>query len=332
MANAQESTSFGVLLRQQRLAAGLTQEGLAERTGLGVRSIQHLEGGAHLPQRATVDRLIRSLGLSGEERRRFEEAAQPAPRRRDVGSLLSAEVSDDHACQPATRHNLPAPLTSFVGRESEIGEIDERLRSVRLLTLTGTGGCGKTRLALAVAARLVPDYPDGVWLAELAALSDPQLVPFAIASAVGVQGEPGQPTENTLLAALRPRQLLLVLDNCEHLIEVCAHLVATLLRGCPQLQVVATSREALGVAGEVAWRVPSLPVPPRGQLPSDLGDPAALSRFAGVGLFVERAQLVAPGFTLSAPNAPAVAQICWRLDGIPLAIELAAARVRVLTP
>ena len=218
-----------------------------------------------------------------------------------------------------------------MGRGAEIADVTNLVSAHRLVTLTGTGGCGKTRLALQVAGPLVDDFADGVWHVELAPLADPGLVALTVAAAVGVQEQQGQPLLATLVEALHPKRLLLILDNCEHLIDTCARLVEALLRGCPALRILATSRESLGVAGEVAWRVPSLPVPPLGWSPTEGRDLVALSAFDGIRLFVERARLVDPGFTVTEPNAPFLAKVCWRLDGMPLAIELAAARVKVLS-
>ena len=228
----------------------------------------------------------------------------------------------------AALHNLPLQLTSFVGREREMAAVRALLERQRLVTLTGAGGTGKTRLALQATAGLLPAYPDGVWLAELAALVDPALVPRAVAQAVGVREEPGRPLLATLPDALRAKRLLLVLDNCEHLLDACARLADVLLRACPRFTILATSREALGIAGETAWRVPSLALPDAAQPP--LAE--ALTQSAAVRLFIERAAAVQPAFALTDHNAPAVAQLCARLDGIPLALELAAARVRVLPP
>ena len=176
-----------------------------------------------------------------------------------------------------------------------------------------------------------------MWLAELAALADPALVPQAVAQAVGVREEPGRPLAATLTDALRPRRLLLVLDNCEHLLDACARLADTLLRAGPRLGLLCTSREALGIAGETVWRVPSLPVPGAGDgddgvPPPGAPDAGGLTRYAAVRLFADRAAAVQPGFAVTDDNAAAVAQVCARLDGIPLALELAAARVRVLPP
>jgi predicted ATPase/class 3 adenylate cyclase len=236
----------------------------------------------------------------------------------------------------ARPNNLPLQVTSFVGRERELAEVTRRLvgepPGPRLVTLTGPGGTGKTRLALQAAADVLDAHPDGVWLVELAALADPAIVPQTVAAAVGVREAPGRPVLATLTDALKPRRLLLVLDNCEHLLDACARLADALLRACPHLRLLCTSREALGIAGEAAWRVPSLPVPADGGAAPPAPGAAGLAGYAAVRLFAERAAAVRPGFALTADNAAAVAQVCARLDGIPLAIELAAARVRVLPP
>jgi non-specific serine/threonine protein kinase len=226
-----------------------------------------------------------------------------------------------------SRGNLPAQLTTFVGRVRELTEVRALLAAVRFLTLTGTGGCGKTRLALEAAGQIADAYPDGVWLAELAPLADPALVPRAVALAQGVSEQPGQSITAALVAALRPKRRLLVLDNCEHLVDACAELVEALLVGCPELTILATSRELLGAAGETAWRVPSLATPDP-QRPPPLDE---LRAYESVQLFAERARLVQPGFVVTAENAVAVAGVCQRLDGIPLALELAAARVTSLS-
>jgi predicted ATPase/DNA-binding CsgD family transcriptional regulator len=228
----------------------------------------------------------------------------------------------------SVRHNLPASFTSFIGRERELTDVQTRLAGVRLVTLTGVGGCGKTRLALEVARAVLDRYPDGVWLVELASLADTALVPQTVAAVFDMREVSGQPVATALAAALCGRRLLLVLDNCEHLLDGCAQLVDTLLRACPELRVLATSREALGITGEIAWRVPSLPVPDAHELPPF----AELEQNPAVRLFVERAAAVQPHFVLTERNAPVVAQVCKRLDGIPLALELAAARIEALTP
>jgi len=232
---------------------------------------------------------------------------------------------------PAGRTNLPAPSSSFVGRAWEVAEIGEMLAAARLVTLTGPGGCGKTRLALGVATTRVAAHPDGVWLVELAALTrgssgGAPLVAQAVAAALGVGEQPGQPLLATLSRFLESRDLLLVLDNCEHLIGACATLAAALLAACPRLRLLATSREGLRVHGEHTYPVPPLTAPD----PAHLPPLEQLATYEAVQLFLERAQARRPELRLTAANAGAVVQICARLDGLPLAIELAAARVGVL--
>lgn len=317
MANAPQPTSFAAVLRQYRLAARLTQEVLAERAGMSARGIQNLEGGVSRPNRDSAHRLAAALNLTGEDLAAFLVAAQPSSRR------VRSEADGPGG---QTRHNLPVQVTSFVGRERELAALQALLVRSRLLTLVGTGGCGKTRLALQLAAGVLDRYPDGVWLAELASLADEALAPAFVASALGVREQPGQPLVVTIVAALRPKRLLLLLDNCEHLPDACARLADALLRGCPAVQILATSRAALGMAGETTWRVPSLTLPKddRGATPDNL------IRAEAVRLFCERAGAVRPEFALTAQNAVAVAQLCRRLDGLPLAIELAAAWTRSL--
>ncbi len=225
------------------------------------------------------------------------------------------------------RNNLPVQLTTFIGREREIVDVKQALSRAFLLTLTGPGGCGKTRLALQVAGDLLEEYPDGVWFVELAAVSDPIFVPQTVAAAIGVREEPGRPLADTLVDHLRHRTLLLVLDNCEHVVSACAQLVNTLLRRCPPLRILATSRHVFDIEGEATYSVPSLSLPePQRKL-----SPAELIQFEAVRLFMERAAISRPGFVLTDTAAPAVLQICRALDGIPLAIELAVARLRALS-
>ena len=240
--------------------------------------------------------------------------------------LPTAPPADPTRGEPsdAARHNLPAARTSFVGREREMVEVKRTLAMTRLLTLTGAGGTGKTRLAIEVARDLVGSYPDGVWLVELASLSEPGLVVQEAANAMGVQERPGEPLTNTLADALADKGVLLVLDNCEHLVEEAARLADALLASCPHLKVLATSREPLGVSGEVNWAAPPLSVPDatKGELTAD-----TLVRYEAVRLFVDRARLRLLDFKVTQENAGAVARVCRKLEGIPLAIELATARM-----
>jgi non-specific serine/threonine protein kinase len=312
------SLTFGDLLRQHRLAAGLTQEALAERAGLSVHGIQKLERGVTRPYRDTVQRLMRALQLSGEDEAVFRTLAQPTAHHRP-GST-SASASD---VSPVAS-DLPVALTSFIGREADIAEVGALLSSGRLITLTGVGGCGKTRLAFEVARVNSGDYPDGVWLVELASLTDVAQIPQAVASALSVREVPTQPLLATVIATLRPRRPLLLLDNCEHLLDACAYIADALLRACPRLKILATSREALGLTGEIGWRVPSLPVPPVNPAPAA----GQLADYAAARLFVERAHAAHTSFAITSRNAETIAGICTRLDGIPLALELAAVLVR----
>ena len=265
--------------------------------------------------------------LGSEENKQNVSESSPSAARgpqglRAVGSAPRAKPAVHTLQRPA--HSLPLELTSFVGREREVAEVKDRLTDTRLLTLTGSGGCGKSRLALVVASELVDGFEDGAWWLALASLSDTDLVPQAVASALGVREMPGRSLTEVLWERLETEDLLLVLDNCEHLIDACATLADTLLRACPGLKILATSREALGVAGETSWLVPSLSLP-------DLWHPPSaeqLVRYEAIRLFVERARTVASGFEMTEENAPAVARVCARLDGLPLAIELAAPRAR----
>src|SRR5687767_8746260 len=221
-------------------------------------------------------------------------------------------------------NNLPPQLTTFIGREREMQEARKLLASTRLLTLIGPGGTGKTRLSLQLAADQLSEFKDGVWLVELAPLSDPTFIPSTIASVLELHEVPGIPLMSIIIDYLRAKQLLLILDNCEHLVEASAQIADQLLHACPQLKIIASSREALGIDGETVYRVPSLSMP----------DPSSTSLmdYEATRLFIDRAAKAEPRFHLTDHNALSIAQICRRLDGIPLAIELAAARVKLFTP
>jgi predicted ATPase/DNA-binding XRE family transcriptional regulator len=320
MATTSTST-FGALLRRHRLAVGLTQEALAERSGLSARGVQDLERGVRRAPRAETVRLLAdALGLSGDARSGLIAAAHP-----ELVSPPTMRAAPLHMASP------PVPPTPLVGREREVAAACALLRQleVRLLTLTGPGGVGKTRLALAIASEIAADFADGVAWAELASLQDAELVAGAVARALGVH-EPGDPTQAEALAAVvGDRSLLLVLDNLEHLLEATP-LISQLLAAAPHLTVLTTSRVRLRLRGERELPVPPLAVP---AATDDGHSPlAGLAGVAAVRLFVERAVEVRPGFALTAENAPAVAAICRRLDGLPLALELAASRVKLLPP
>jgi non-specific serine/threonine protein kinase len=240
---------------------------------------------------------------------------------------LAVTKREAEAQRTTPRHNLPYQLTGFVGREQEITQLEELVTTNRLVTLTGAGGAGKTRLAIEVARRLLDAFPDGVWLVELAALSDPRLVPQAVAQALELKEQPGRSVMETLCDHLASKKLLLVLDNVEHLLEACARLVDEIVRRSPGVTVLVTSRERVGMTGELTYRVPSLTVPEA----SETLTPETALRYEGVRLFVERARLARPDFALTAQNASCIASICARLDGIPLAIELAAPLLRSMS-
>src|SRR5829696_7848515 len=287
---------------------------------------QHQTGLAQYEQ--LREALRRELGRepNAASQRLYEEILTgrllpPAPSQPPVGSPPKKEPVDEGG-----KHNLPASLSSFVGRERELVEAKRMLAMTRLLTLTGAGGSGKTRVALEVAKDLVGAYPDGVWLVELASLAEGTLVPQAMAEALGASEEPGRTLIEALVDVLRSKQMLLVLDNCEHLLGAAARLTETLLGACAGLRVLATSRQALGVQGEATWLVPPLSGPD----PQKRHTVEKLGGYESVRLFVERARSRAPAFALDPKNAPAVEEICWRLEGMPLAIELAATRVGTL--
>ncbi len=312
--------TFGDLLKHLRRRARLTQKELSIAVGYSEAQISRLEQNQRLPDLATLAALfVPALGLDDEAEmvaRLLELAAQargePPPSGRLTISRTVAQRVTEELVEDDAPGNLPLMMTSFIGREREMAEVKRWVADSRLVTLIGPGGCGKTRLALAVAAELTP-Y-DGVWWVELGAITSPAMVSQAVASVLGLKEAPGRNLSETLAEALRPKEALLILDNCEHLVEACALLVASLLPACPKVKVLATSREPLNLPGETAW-----PVPP-------------LADSESVRLFAERAQSAAPDVELRDDDANAVTQICRQLDGIPLAIELAAARVRALSP
>ena len=260
-----------------------------------------------------------NAGVSASTRRLREDIASGRP------FAVQPAVPPTGVPSDVGKHNLPSPRTSFVGREQEMLEVKRALAMTRLLTLTGVGGSGKTRFALEVARDLVGAYAGGVWLVELAELSDGELATQTVASALGIQEQPGQRLTDTLIESLRSKNVMLVIDNCEHLVEAAAQLVDVLLDSCARLRVLTTSREALGLEGEVIWRVPALSVPEPQRLPTE-----KLEGYESVRLFVDRARQRDPAFAIGSDNARAVVDVCRKLDGMPLAIELAAARMGTL--
>ncbi|HEY5903095.1 MAG TPA: helix-turn-helix domain-containing protein [Anaerolineales bacterium] len=324
------TSSFGYWVRRQRKSLDLTQQQLADQVGCSLAAIKKIETDQRRPSRQIAERLADSLGVPANQRGVFLEvarglrAAEQLPLTR--GPSLPTETPPGRP-KPIL-DNLPVQLTSFIGRERELSESRKLLATTHLLTLTGPGGTGKTRLSLQLASGLLNEFADGVWLVELAPVADPGLTVLSIASAMGVREQPRRTILEALVDYVRAKEILLLLDNCEHLLEICAQLANTLLRAAPGLKIIATSREALGIAGETTYRVPSLPLPGEQQL-TDL---QALSQNDCVHLFMDRAAAAEPSFHLKDANASAIAEICQRLDGIPLAIELAAARSKVFPP
>ena len=312
-----EQVLFGEWLRKQRRALDLSRQALADQVGCAEITLRRIETGTLKPSRELALLLLEKIGVPQMEREdwiRFARGQSGMPSQ-------AAPIS-----KPAPRTNLPASLTSFIGREKEQAETIRLITKHRLVTLIGPGGIGKTRLSLKVGDQLLEKYPDGVWLVELASLNRPDLLPQTIAALFDLKSTSNRPSLEILIDFLQAKNILLMLDNCEHLLDACAQLADHLLKHCPNLKILATSREGLGVMGEASYQVPALELPDVRQILEKLRD------FESVSLFEERAQLVQTGFTLTMDNASAVAQICSRLDGIPLAIELAAVHVNTLSP
>jgi predicted ATPase/DNA-binding XRE family transcriptional regulator len=313
---------FGDLLRRLRDAAGLTQEELAERSGLTSVDISLLERGERRkPQSYTVQKLAEALQLSPADRAQFEAAA------RRGGRARSPFAAGRPSAEKTLPDNLPIELTSLIGREQELARVKQLLSTTRLLTLTGAGGSGKTRLAVEAARGMAGSLAHGTCFVALAPVEDAGLVLATVAQALALPESDDRSLLESLVGYLRDRQGLLLLDNFEHLLSA-APFVPELLGACPALKVLATSREPLRVRGEREYPVPPLPVPDPGSLPPI----EALSGYGAVALFLERARAVEPDFALTSDNAADVVDICAHLDGLPLAIELVATRVKVLPP
>ena len=332
---ADPTATNGVRLRVRcGLHAGVVEQRDHDFFGAAVNRAARIMGAAHGGQ-VLLSKAVAAL---------VADRLPPGMTLRDLGSVRLRDLaSPEHVCQlvhpelrqefpvlrslEATPNNLPQQMTSFVGRERELADVRTLLRKSRLLTLLGVGGLGKTRLSLQVAADVLDDYPDGVWFVELAPLTDGERVPQVVASVLGVKEEAGHPVQEALVKYVKDVQLLLVLDNCEHLLQACADLAVALLHAGPAVKVLASSREPLHVAGETNYPLPSLSVPQ--------GDrklaAAALAQYEAVRLFTDRAVAAKPAFQVTDQNAAAVSDICRHLDGIPLALELAAARARALS-
>lgn len=314
MIQAKDEMSFGGWLRSRRRELDLTQQTLADRAGCTRITLRRLEAGTLKPSEQLAETLLKLLGIADLERPAWVRFARglgehPAP------------------AQFPQKTNLPSQLTSFVGRKKELSEIKDALSKYRLVTLTGSGGVGKSRLSLQVGTDLLSTFPDGVWFIELASLSDPSLLIHTIQNTLGLIDQKDRAALPALQEHLKEKKALFILDNCEHLIEACAKLAFDLLSQTHHLKILASSREALSVHGEFAWRVPSLSLPNADRIT----EADQLSRYEAVKLFIERVQLINPNFKLDENNASSIAQICSRLDGIPLALELAAARLNTLS-
>jgi predicted ATPase/transcriptional regulator with XRE-family HTH domain len=334
-------TSFGRWLQRRRKALDLTQEELAQRVGCAAETLRKIEADVRRPSRQIAERLAQALEIQEADRAAFIKAARtelavdrlahptqdlpqialipPKTLSSEEVPFLFTQITSPSSNKPIT--NLPAPLTSFIGREKELEQIKKRLEKNRLVTLTGSGGVGKTRLSIKVGEKVLENYADGAWLVELAPILDPMLVPRATAIAIGLRDEPQRPVIDMLSDYLLTKKILVILDNCEHVLDAGAQLADTLLKRCPGLKILGTSREALGILGEAVYPVASLELPDLQEWIDKFRD------YESIRLFEERAQLTRTDFLLTIENAPSVAKICNRLDGIPLAIELAAARV-----
>lgn len=332
---ATDFSAVGGIRVRMALHTGLAEERDGDYLGPAVNRVARLlavgHGGQILVSGTSADLVRDAISYNGSlfdlGAHRLKDLARPE-------RIYQLSASDQVEAFPALRtlelspNNLPPQLTSFVGRDKELGEIKALITDQHLVTLVGTGGAGKTRCALQVAADVADGFNDGVWLVELAPIANPSLVTAAIAHAVNVREAPHEPLLDTLLSALERRHTLLVVDNCEHVIVEVRAVIAAMLRACPNVRILATSRESLSISGERVFRLPSLAVPPRDRpMPAD-----AAEKYGAIALFVDRARAANPRFAVTDDNVPFVIEIVDGLDGIPLAIELAAARANVVSP
>lgn len=310
-----ESSYFGKWLRHKRRSLDLTQKAFADQIGCAEITVRRMEAGEYKPSKELALVLFEKLGIAEPERTQWISFA------RGLSDLPIQSISQPN--EPNS--NLPVPLSSFIGREKEQAEVIKLISKHRLVALIGSGGVGKTRLSIKVGEQLLENYRDGVWLVELASLNDPALLPQTTASLFGLIAHSDISHMDLLVNFLCTKSALLILDNCEHLLDACAHLADTILKSCPHLKILVTSREPLEITGEALYRLSSLGLP---SLPYQLD---TLMDFESVQLFEERAQLIQFDFSLTPENAASIVQICRHLDGIPLALELAAAKVGVLS-
>jgi predicted ATPase/DNA-binding XRE family transcriptional regulator len=311
----QEETSFGEWLRKQRRALDLSRQIFAKQVGCAEVTLRRIEVGTLKPSKELARLLVEKLSIPEAERAHWISFAR--------GLSGFPHSSSPASNKPNT--NLPAPLTTFIGREKEQLDVIRLITKNRLITLAGSGGVGKTRLSIKVGEQVLENYADGVWLVELAPILDPSLIPHTTARILGLREDPQRPIIDILCDYLQEKRMLLLLDNCEHVLDASAQLIDVILKTCPHLKILATSREPLNMTGEAIYRVPSLGLPDLEQILD------TFRNYESIQLFEERVQLVQFDFSLTLGNAASVAQICQCLDGIPLAIELAAAKVAVFS-
>jgi predicted ATPase/DNA-binding XRE family transcriptional regulator len=309
-----DQETFGQWLRRRRRAMDLTQLDLGKAVGCAQITIRKIEAGYLRPSRQLSEMLVKALGVPDNQSQNYIQFA-----RTGLPPISNTPTQIENS--------LPQWLNSFIGRETEIKEISDILRSSRLVTLSGAGGSGKTRLAVRVAEGILNQYQDGTWFVDLAAIAKPELVPQTGATVLGLQRSGETNFQSVLTNFLHDRQMLLILDNCEHILDACAQLTDILLRNCPKVTILTTSREVLGIEGERIYRVLSLET----YDPATEADLQTLARSESIRLFVERAAAIMPGFEPSDDILPSIARICYHLDGIPLAVELAAARMSFLS-